>query len=746
MSKLGKITRRTFLIGSVAIAGGAAFGYWKYKQPFDNPLLSDLDEGEAALTPYVLINQDGITVIAPRAEMGQGVHTTLAAMVAEELNVSLDQVTIIHGPASKAYYNEAVLEEAVPFAQTDTSSMAENMRSLTKVPAKFFAMQVTGGSSSVPDAYMKMRLAGAAARETLVIAAARKLGVAESELTTNQGYVVNNDGTKLSYIELAVAAAEIEPPAEPTLKPQSEWKILGKSQPRVDMVSKSTGTAEFSIDVDLPNLLYATVKTNPCLGCGMNSYDATEALKKPGVKKVIELENGVAVIATNTWYAFQGANAVKFDWQRANYPENTVGLMQLCEEAITNDQQDSQFRDDGDVDAALQGSEAIEGEYRVPYLAHAPMEPMNATAWVHDGQIEIWAGHQIPTQIIKEAKQITGLDESNIHFHTMLMGGGFGRRLEADFVKQAITIANAMQGTPVKLTWSREEDTTHDFYRPMALARFRAAMNDRGPTAIDLKCAAPSAIASQMGRIGITTGGPDSSIVQAAWDQPYAVENYRVTGYRADTVFPVSSWRSVGASQNAFFHESMMDELAHSKGLDPVAMRLALMSHEPSKQVLESVAELSNWGSALPSGHARGVAFSLSFGVPVAEVVEIALEGESVKIVKVFAAVDVGTALDPRNIEAQVSGGINFGLAAAMMGEITVQGGKVEQTNFHTYNSIRMDQAPAIEVRILENGNRIRGIGEPGLPPVAPALANAIFAATGQRIRELPLNKHVRFI
>ncbi len=746
MSKLGKITRRTFLVGSVAIAGGAAFGYWKYKQPFGNPLQANLKEGEAALTPYVFINQEGITIIAPRAEMGQGVHTTLAALVAEELDVSLEQVTVIHGPASKAYFNEVLLEEAVPFAQTDTSSMAKRMRRLTKIPAKFLALQVTGGSSSVPDGFTKMRLAGAAARETLVKAAAQQLGVPESDLHTEQGFVVAADGEKISYVDLAVTAATIEPPTEPRLKPKSEWKLLGKSQERVDMVGKSTGTAEFSIDVELPGLLYATVKLNPCLGCGMNSFDASEAMKKTGVKKVVEIDNGVAVIATNTWYAFQGANAVTFDWQSANYPESTAGLMQLCEEAITNDQEDSQFRDDGDVEAALQDAELIEGEYRVPYLAHAAMEPVNATAWLHDGKIEIWAGNQTPTQIIKEAEAITGLDESNIHVHTMLMGGGFGRRLEVDFVKQAISVAKAMEGTPVKLTWSREEDTTHDYYRPMALARFRAAMNDQGPIAIDLKCSAPSAVASQMGRIGIPAAGPDISIVQAAWDQPYEVENYRVTGYRADTVFPVSSWRSVGASQNAFFHESMMDELAHAKGLDPVSMRLSLMSHETSKKVLESVAELSHWGSPLPQGHARGVAFSLSFGVPVAEVMEIAVENDAVKILKAYAAVDVGTALDPRNIEAQVIGGINFGLAAAMMGEITVEGGKVQQSNFHTYNSIRMNQAPEIEVSILENGERIRGIGEPGLPPAAPALANAIFAATGKRIREMPLNKHIRFV
>ncbi|NNC99407.1 MAG: xanthine dehydrogenase family protein molybdopterin-binding subunit, partial [Gammaproteobacteria bacterium] len=366
-------------------------------------------------------------------------------------------------------------------------------------------------------------------------------------------------------------------------------------------------------------------------------------------------------------------------------------------------------------------------------------------AWFRDGLLDVWVGTQIPTQAVKEAIAITGLDESNIRIHTTLMGGSFGRRLEMDFIVQAIKIAHKMEGTPVKLTWSREEDTTHDNYRPMAMARFQAVVEESGPSAVDLQLAAPSVSESQMSRINMSMPGADPSIVQAAWDQPYAIPNYRVTGYRTATTFPVSSWRSVGASQNGFFHESMMDEIAHAKGLDPLQMRLDLIDHAPSRKVLEAVAEMSNWGLVLPEGHALGVAFSMSFGVPAAEVIEVAMRGESVKIVSAWAAVDVGIALDPGNVEAQVSGGLIFGLAAAMMGEITIDDGKVQQSNFHMFDSIRMNQVPEVTVRVLENGERVRGIGEPGTPPAAPALANAIYAATGKRIRELPLNKHVRF-
>ena len=745
MGRAATITRRTLLIGSAAVAGGVAFGYWKYKQPYGNPLLGGLAEGETALTPYVRIDQQGITIITPRAEMGQGVHTTLAALVAEELDVSLADVNVEHGPASKAYYNGAAFEEALPFPQTDDSWLAEKLRAFVQVPAKFMGMQLTGGSSSTPDAFVKMRAAGAAARQVLLEAAARQLGADVSSLTTANGAVTGPDGTQLPYTSLAVAAADIEPPADPVLKPSSTWKLLGKSLPRVDMVAKSTGTAEYAIDVRLPGMLYATIKKNPRLGGTMNGFDASQGETMPGVQKVIAFDDGVAVVATNSWYAFKAADAIEFDWGDAPYPNSSDAMLAKVEASFGEEFEDSQFRDDGDIDKALIEADVLEAEYRVPFLAHATMEPLNATALLKDGRLDVWAGTQAPTQVRIEAEAITGLDGDDIHVHTPYMGGGFGRRAEMDFVKQAIEVAQAMQGTPVKLTWSREEDVTHDAYRPAAIARFRGAVADGMPTACELSLATLSVLESQMGRIGMSMPGPDISIVQAAWDQPYAIPNYRVIGYRTPAMLPVGSWRSVGASQNGFFHESAMDEMAHAAGTDPLDMRLALIDHEPSRKVLEAVAEMSAWGSPLPAGHGRGVAFVLSFGVPVAEVIEVADTQRGISIVNAWAAVDVGTALDPGNIEAQVQSGINFGLAAAIMGEITVADGKVRQSNFHNFRSLRIDQAPAIAVRVLENGDKIRGIGEPGLPPAAPALANAIFAATGERIRELPLRKHIRF-
>ena len=745
MSRIRKIARRSFLIGSAAVVGGVAFGFYKYKKPYPNPLVQTLGEGEAALTPYVRIDQAGVTIITPRAEMGQGVHTTLAALVAEELDVSLEHINTEHGPASRAYYNGAGFEEAVPYPQTDNSWMAAKMRGFMRVPAKFLGMQLTGGSSTIVDAFEKMRLAGAAARTVLIEAAAEKLGVGTDTLTTDSGAVVAQDGTRLSYTQLATAAATIALPKNVALKPETDWTVLGKSQPRVDVAGKSTGTAQYAIDIRLPDMLYASAKTNPHLGGAMISFDASRAESMPGVRKIVPIEGGVAVVATNTWYAFQAVNAINFEWAEADYPSTTEGMFERIADSFIDEREDSQHRDDGDVVQALDSVKTVEAEYKAPFLAHATMEPMNATALLKGGKLEVWAGTQNPTQVLTEGETITGLEREDITVHTTLMGGGFGRRAEMDFIKQAIHVAKAMPGTPVKLTWTREEDTTHDAYRPAAIARFRGAVDKGMPVALDLQLSSCSVIESQMGRIGFPVAGADVTLVQTAWDQPYAIPNYRVTGFRVPAMIPVGSWRSVGGSQNGFFHESAMDELAHEAGIDPLEMRLKLMTDEPSRRVLEAVAAMSNWGETLPEGHGRGVAFVLSFGVPVAEVIEVVNTPNGIKIVSVSAAVDVGTALDPRNIEAQVQSGINFGLTAAMMGDITIKKGRIEQTNFHNYGSMRMNQAPTIKVRILENQSRIRGIGEPGTPPAAPALANAIFAASGQRIRELPFNKHVRF-
>jgi isoquinoline 1-oxidoreductase beta subunit len=743
MSRIGTIARRTFLIGVAAIAGGAAFGTYAYQRPYPNPLKPGA--GARALTPYVLIDASGVTVIAPRAEMGQGVHTTLAALVAEEMDLDWSTIRVIHGPASHAYYNGAMLEEAAGFAPTDHSWTAETVRGFMAVPAKFLGMQMTGGSTSTPDAFDKMRAAGATARAALVAAAARRSGHAADALKTENGAVILPDGTAIPYTELAADAASVDLPDTPPLRDPSQWKLLGKALPRTDVVAKSTGTAMFTGDLRLPGMVFATIRTNPHLYAPMKSFDAAEAMKVPGVTDVLEIDNGVAVVANSTWAAFRGAEALTIDWSPASYPATSAEIEADIAASFTEERQDSRMRDDGEAEAALAAGATFEGTYNVPFLAHATMEPMTAAALLEGERLTVWAGNQAPTLVLKVANEVTGLPVDNVEVHTPYMGGGFGRRAEMDFVRQAILLAKALPGKPVMLTWTREEDTTHDVYRPAAAARIRATMDGAKITALDVQLAAPSAMASQMGRFGYPTPGPDPTIVQGVWESTYAPASFRVTGYRAPPSVPLGFWRSVGASQNAFFLESAMDEMAHAAGADPLQFRLDHITHEPSRAVLQAVADASGWATPPAAGRARGVAFCLSFGVPVAEVIEIEDTPSGIRLTGAWAACDVGTALDPGVIEAQVQGAMVYGLSAAMTGRISFEDGKVVETSFPDFDPLRLSQCPPIGVTILAMGGPIRGIGEPGTPPAAPALANAIFALTGQRHRTLPLADVVTF-
>jgi isoquinoline 1-oxidoreductase subunit beta len=746
MSRAGKIARRTLLIGSAAVAGGAAFGIYAYKRTPTNPLLRNLGDGQAALTPYVRLDQSGVTIITPRADVGQGAYSVQAALVAEELDLPWEQIKVDPGPPSAAYYNGKVLAEGLPFAATDNGPLARNARVLGDVGGKFLGLQITGGSSTVPDAYEKLRVAGAVAREVLLQAAARQTSIAKADLRTRNGAVVTPDGRSLSYASLAATAAQIDPPATVTLKPESEWRYLGKSMRRIDMVAKCTGTAVFGIDLRMPGMVYATVRTNPRLGGGMKNHDPSAAAPSKGVLKIVPITAGVGVIADNTWRAFKAANLIKFDWGPAPYPPTTASMFETVGTSFVPARQDSRFKNEGNIEAALTGTGVIEAEYKVPYLAHAPLEPMNVVVQLKDGRLDIWTGTQIPMFMMAMAASMTGLRAENIHLHAQMSGGSFGARLEDDYVRQAIELAKAFPGPPIKMTWTREEDMTHDFPRPLAMARMRGAVKDGHVDAYDLSIACPSVTASQLGRQNLSIPGPDVAIVAGAWDQPFKIPNYRVTGYRVPELVPVSSWRSVGASGNGFLHDGFLDELIHAAGADPLKERLRLCWHEPSRKVLEAVGEMSSWGSDPGKDRGRGIAFTLSFGVPAAEVVEVTNTPHGIRIDKVFVAVEVGRVLDPENFDNQVRGGVIWGLGHAMNAELTHADGIAQQTNYHAFEAMRLYQVPLIEVRALTNTNEVRGIGEPTVPPAAPALANAIFAATGKRIRELPLNKHIDFV
>jgi len=747
MGRLKTFTRRAFLIGSVAVAGGVAFGAYMVKKPHDNPLLADLGDGEAAITPYVRIDADGVTLITPRADMGQGVYSVQAALIAEELDIELDQVRIDPGPPSPAYWNTALADEAAQFMVPGDGIGNQAAYGALSAIMKLIGMQITGGSTTVPDGFVKLRQAGAVARETLKLAASQKSGVAVGELKTKAGAVLLPDGTPLTYAELAPLAADIEPPQDIELRPASEWRLIGKPMQRVDIIAKSTGTLDYGIDHKVDGMVHAAVKLNPAQIGPLLSFDPAEALKMRGVRDVVKITGGIAVIADNTWRAFQAAEMVEAEWGPAPFPATMDEHWDALSDSFTDDSQDSRNRDDGDVEIAIaQTGNLVKAEYRAPYLAHAPMEPINAIVRIVGDSAEVWTGTQVPRFIQNNVGKIAGIDPEKVIVHALYIGGSFGHRLEDEVVKQAAEIAVQMKGTPVKLTYSREEDLSHDFTRQIAMARMRGTVRDGKVETYDLGIAMPSVVVSQMGRQGFSVPGPDSQIVAGAWDQPFAIPNQRVTGYRAPELAPISSWRSVGASSNGFFYNSGLDELIHAAGADPLSERLRLCSNPEARKVLEAVAEMSGWDGVLGNGRGRGVALTQSFGVHCAEVIEVTSTEDGIRIDKVYVAAEVGTVVDPVNFDNLVKGGVVFALGHAMNCEITYTDGIADQNNFDSFEGMRMYQCPEIEVRGLENSEHVFGIGEPPVPPAAAALAGAIFAATGTRLREMPFNKFVDFV
>ena len=745
MSRAGRIARRSFLVGSVAVAGGVAFGAWRVSRPVENPLRPA--EG-ASLNPFIIIDGDGVTLVTGRAEMGQGAQTTLAALLAEELDLAWETVRVIHGPASAAYHNAALAEMGLPFADYAMSDMQHRIAATMGTISRIFGLQITGGSTAIRDGYDKLRLAGASAREALKAAASARLGVPVSALRTEGGAVIAPDDRRLDYAALAEAAAAIPAPQVDPRAP-AEWRLLGRSLPRPDMQAKATGTAEYGIDIRLPGMKYATVRMNPRLGGAMNGHDPAAALAMPGVERVIDLGTGIAVVARNTWTAIRAAEAVEIDWAPAPYPETTELIFERIAAAF-DEKRNSRLRNDGDVGRALEAAEArLEVEYRLPFLAHATMEPMTATALYSGDSLELWTPNQTPLVQARMAAEAVGLRAHQVTVHTPFLGGGFGRRLEADYSALAARVAQEMPGTPVQVTWSREEDMTHDFYRPGVIARMRGAVAEGRATALEARIAAPSVTRQAVVRMtGLPAMGPDKGHVEGAFDQPYAIPNYRVDGYLADLEIPLGFWRSVGHSHNGFIHESFIDELAHAAGRDPLDFRLDLIRPESeiAANVLDQVARMSDWHGDRRPGTGRGVAFAWSFGTPVAQVIEVADEGGRIRIARAWIACDMGRALDPGIVQAQMESGLIYGLSAAVMGEITFDAGEVQERNFGDYDALRIGAVPEIETRILQVQRRLGGAGEPGTPPAAPALANAIFDLTGRRLRDLPLNRHVDFI
>ena len=669
------------------------------------------------------ITPDGRVIFTlARVEMGQGTYTGETIMVAEELNLDPSEIEIQFAPAH--------LDFAVPE----------------------YGVQITGGSSSTRSSYPVLRKAGAMAREALRAAAAEKWGVAKEQVRLEGKELLHDASKKSMGIGEVATAAQKHVRDDAPLKPKSEWKLIGKSHQRLDSVAKTDGSAKFGMDYD-PEGMEVAVILRPPLGAKPVSIDAKAALEMTGVHAVFEVPTGVAIVADRYHQLLKARSSVKVEWSASDF--DTDSMWKQYAQAMQGDDF-STARDSGDPETTLAQSEGkVSAEYRLPFLCHATMEPQNCTAWVRKERVDIWAPTQGPGQCAVTAEKITGISQANIHVHQTFLGGGFGRRGESDFVAEAVQLS-MVRKKPVRIMFSREDDMQHDFYRPASLHRLAGAIRNGRPVAWDhrivqesvLERVAPLFLAEAVPSFltgvaawAMTTFSNDGSIVEGAEELPYAIENFRLQYHQAPSTVPVGFWRSVGHSSTGFVVESFIDELAHAAKKDPVAFRKDLMAQSPQHlRVLELAAEKANWGSKPAEGRARGIAVVKSFHSYVAEVAEVSIDNGKVKVHRVVAAADVGQVVSRDIVKSQIESGIVYGLSAVLNDEaITYKNGRVEQSNFHDFEPLRMDACPEIEVHLVDSDAPPTGVGEPGTPPIAPAVANAVFALTGQRLRSLPL-------
>ena len=750
MGDLQRISRRAFVFGSAAVAGGIAFGSFSAgavtTSASDNPLGAGLAPNSVTFNPWVEISPEKITLIAQHADIGQGVGSVQPIMIAEEMDLDPGQFEVRFAGPHPAYFNTGFADELAPFVAADQSPAAEEARAAVLETLRKSGLQMTGGSSTIPDTYEKLRAAGAVARETLKAAAAKRSGVSVAEIRTQSGHVILPDGTKIPYVELAAEAAKIPPVLGAKPRDPSTWRMIGKPMERLDIRSKVRGELKFGIDLKMDGMLFAAVKLNPNKGQPLKSYDAGKAMTMPGVKRILEIKNGVAAVATNSWYAMRAVEAIECKWAPSTYPAEQGDHWKVLKASFKPEFLGKEWRKIGDIETGLKTGTRVEAEYRAPYVAHQPLEPLNGIGLVTDRGMEIWVGHQSPRFVQDVAATAIGLKPEQVTFHNQWSGGSFGHRLEYENVRVLAEIANQMRGTPIKLVFSREEDFLQDIPRQIAIARHRGSIKNAKIVAADLQVASTAPLKGLLERSGAPSKDPDGQLAAGLWNVYYNIPNFRGTSYEAQGLSPSTTWRSVGASTSGFFTESFIDELIHAAGLDPMKARIEMCTIPHYREVLETVAEMSNWKGPLGKGKGRGVAFVESFGTPTAEVVEVTMTNKGIRIDKVWVAADVGKVVDPINFESQVQGGVVWGLGHAINCELTYAKGAVQQTNYNHHEAMRLYQCPVIEVRGLENDPKVRGVGEPPVPPAAPALANAIFAATGKRIREMPFNKFIDFV
>jgi isoquinoline 1-oxidoreductase beta subunit len=713
-------SRRNLLkVGSLAL-GGLVIGF---SLPFPGRSFAEqvLSEGPEdqpmsnakALDAFIGIDRDGKVIFTvPKIEMGQGAQSGLAVMIAEELEIGLDQITLKEAPPNEAIYNDKLLN-----------------------------FQATGGSTSIRSNWEPLRQAGAAARLLLIQAAAQRWQVGADQLRAENGRVLGPDGQSFGYGELVDDASKLPVPENIPLKPAEQFKLIGKPTRRLDTPAKVNGTARFTIDLVVPGMKYASARACPVIGGTVRSVDDRAARKVPGVIDVIRLGDAVAVIGEHTWATFAGVRALEIEWDYGDNADiDSAQMEREIKEAL--DKPGALANEQGDIDKALKdAAKTFEAEYQMPFLAHAALEPMTCVAQVRPDAVELWVGTQVPVRAQTAAAEASGRPAEQIIVNNQLIGGAFGRRLEVDFIHQAAAIA-AKVDYPIKLTWLREEDTTHDMYRPHYIDRFAAAMDAEGRLLGWRHTIAGASVLARFAPAAVPDSGLDGDAVEVAIHPIYAMQNLRVNYVPVPPkALRQSWWRGVGPLRSTYMLESFIDEVARSVDRDPVEYRMELLgSHPRAQAVLRLAAEQAGWGEPLEAGHGRGVAVQEVFGSFLATVVELQVtEDKGIKLKRLVVAVDCGQVMNPVSVKSQIEGGTLFGLSAALFNEITVSKGRVEQSNFHDYRQLRISEAPPVETFIVESREAPGGVGEAGTAMIAPALVNALASANGTRIRRLPL-------
>jgi isoquinoline 1-oxidoreductase beta subunit len=703
MNTLKNPSRRTFLKTGAALGGGLVIGVTLPEAFAKSAVTTSMPNA------WIRIGSDNtVTILCARSEMGQGVVMAMPTLVAEELEVDLNKIKVEFAPPGEVYINEML------------------------------GGQITGGSTSVRDGWDKLRIAGAKARIMLTEAAAQKWGVDASKCVARNGSVTGPGGKKASYGQLARAASKLTPPKEVTLKDPSQFRYIGKPLHRLDTAGKITGKTEYGIDVKLPGMLYAALAQCPVIGGKVVSFDASKAKSMPGVKHVVQITDGVAVVADSWWRAKTARDTISIQWDEG--PNKTLSSADVSAGlAAAMSKPGAQIKAQGNVAEGMKSAaKTVHATYEMPFLSHSPMEPMNFTADVRKDSALLIGSIQFQQMAMGMASAITGLKPEQITVKTTFLGGGFGRRIDCDYLAQAVELSKAI-GKPVKLVWTREDDMTHDFYRPASLTQMSGGLDASGkPVALSLKMTSPSVTARLFPEV--VKDGVDPFMTEAIL-VPYDIPNQSVGTVIHEPGLRVGYLRSVSHALNVFANESFMDELAAAAGKDPYEYRMGLLGKQPRfSNVLKLAAQKAGWGKPLPAGRARGIGVMEGYDTYMAQVAEVSVKDGQIKVHRVVVAVDLGRMVNPNIVQQQLESNVVFGLTAALYGDITLKNGRVEQTNFHDYKLLRMPECPKIEMHIVQSTEKPGGIGEPGMALLSPVVANAVFALTGKRLRKMPFS------